>query len=176
VKPRFFGILLLLSLIAPVVTGLTVLHFQRKAVRKQVKNRILEGIPNSELTLIKISPENKNIRWKHSKEFEYKGEMYDVVRTEKHGDTTYYYCWWDNQETLLNQKLNENISMELGQNATNKSTKNKLISFYKSLYFSEEILEIEHPFYIPQNPNETKSLIDLAREGQNPAVPPPEMA
>jgi hypothetical protein len=176
VKPRFFGILLLLSLIAPVVTGLTVLHFQRKAVRKQVKNRILEGIPNSEFTLIKISPESKNIRWKHSKEFEFKGEMYDVVRTEKHGDTTYYYCWWDNQETLLNQKLNENISMELGQNATNKSTKNKLISFYKSLYFSEEILDIKHPFYIPQNPNEIKSLIDLGREGQNPAVPPPEMA
>jgi hypothetical protein len=66
--------------------------------------------------------------------------------------------------------------MEWGKNATNKSTKNKLLSFYKSLYFSEEILDIKHPFYIPQNPNETTSLIDLGREEQNPAVPPPEMA
>ena len=176
VKPRFFGILLLLSLIAPVVTGLTMLHFQRKAVRKQIKHRILEGISNSELTLVKISPENKNIRWKHSKEFEYKGEMYDIVRSEKHGDTTYYYCWWDNKETHLNQRLTETLSMEWGKNETNKSTKNKLLSFYKSLYFSEEILEIEHLLYIPQNPKETNFLIDLGRKGQNPAVPPPEMA
>lgn len=168
--------MLLVSLIAPVLTGLTVLHFQRKALRKDVKHRILEGIPKSELTLVKISPENKNIRWKHSKEFEYNGEMYDVVRTEKHGDSTFYYCWWDNKETHLNQKLNETLLMELGKNASRNTTKNTLIDYFKSLFFIEELGN--SPMYIAANGTNWVNYleVDLPINLGNPAVPPPEMA
>ncbi len=167
--------MLLVSLIAPVLTGLTVLHFQRKALRKQVKHRILEGIPKSELTLVKISPENKNIRWKHSKEFQYNGEMYDVVRSEKHGDTIYYFCWWDNKETKLNQKLNETLSLELGKNASRNTTKSALVDYFKSLFFIENL--VEPPFQVAATQtNWVKYLgMDLPLYSDKPSVPPPEL-
>lgn len=110
---------------------------QQKQIKREVKWKLIEAVDRSELVLIKFSEEDKRtqLNWKHSKEFEYKGEMYDIAETEVHGDTTFYWCWWDHEETALNKQLNRLFSFALGNSPTHKQSQEKLIQIFKSLYF-----------------------------------------
>jgi hypothetical protein len=47
------------------------------------------------------------LRWEDPGEFEYDGQMYDVVETWTVGGTVYYRCFWDREETRLNNQLRE---------------------------------------------------------------------
>ena len=47
----------------------------------------------------------EELDWKHSKEFEYNGKMYDVISVQKGRDSISYTCWLDKEETELNIKL-----------------------------------------------------------------------
>lgn len=132
-------ILLLFVLFAPFAITYGVLQYQKSVVRHQVKWDLIEGISRKELVLIKVSANNRDLlKWKHSKEFEYDNQMYDVVETQTNGDTTYYWCWWDNEETILNKKLSSLISSLFDHNPVNQETQNKFASFFKSLYSSTQ--------------------------------------
>lgn len=113
---------------------------QQKQVKREVKWKLIEGVDRSELVLFKFTEEDKKtqLSWKHSKEFEYKGEMYDIAETELHGDTTYYWCWWDYEETTLNKQLDQLFSFALGNSPVHKQNQEKIIQIFKSLYFVEE--------------------------------------
>lgn len=113
---------------------------QQKQVKREVKWKMIEGVDRSELVLFKFTEEDKKLQlnWKHSKEFEYKGEMYDIAESEFHGDTTYYWCWWDYEETALNKQLDQLFSFALGNSPTHKQNQEKIIQIFKSLYFIEE--------------------------------------
>lgn len=89
-----------------------------------------------DLVLLKFgkSENESKLRWKHSKEFEYKGQMYDIVETKLSGDTILYWCWWDNDETKLNKKLTNLVADILGNNQQNKENNKRLVQFLKSLY------------------------------------------
>jgi hypothetical protein len=97
---------------------------------------IIKGIDKEELVLLKFSEEEalKELKWKHSKEFEYKGEMYDIVETKKFNDITYYWCWWDHKETQLNQQLKELVTSIFNQNPQKNQKESQLISFYNLLF------------------------------------------
>lgn len=100
---------------------------------------MIAGIEREELELLKFTEKEKQnlLNWKHSKEFEYNGEMYDIVETSIVGDTTYYWVWWDKEETKLNRQLDELVSFALGNNPKNQENQKRLHKFFKSLYFTE---------------------------------------
>ncbi|NLJ08570.1 MAG: hypothetical protein GX437_12990 [Sphingobacteriales bacterium] len=138
-KSKVLGILLIFSFVAPVFTTYFVLKYQQKQIKREIKWRMIAGIDKKELVLLKFTKEEKKtlLRWEHSKEFEYKGEMYDVVDSKTIGDTTYYWLWWDNEETRLNKELKKLVFFTLGNNQKNQENKNHLYKFYKSLYVTE---------------------------------------
>jgi hypothetical protein len=72
--------------------------------------------------------------------------MYDITSTEIHGDTTYYWCWWDYEETKLNKQLKGLVAGALGKDPRNKEHQNRLINFFKSLFFVETVHEINNGF------------------------------
>ncbi|MBL0073270.1 MAG: hypothetical protein IPP34_16265 [Bacteroidetes bacterium] len=82
---RTLGIFLLASLVFVLMGSFIGLQLQRKAVRKSVKWKMLEGIPANQLVCLKFSKTNVDdlLNWKHSKEFSYKEEMYDIVYKRK---------------------------------------------------------------------------------------------
>lgn len=127
-------------MVAPITTAYTVLKKQQKKVKREVKWKLIEGVDRSELVLFKFTEEEKRTQldWKHSKEFAYKGEMYDIAEKEVHGDTTYYWCWWDYEETALNKQLSQLFSFALGNSPVHKQSQEKIIQLYKSLYFIED--------------------------------------
>lgn len=77
------------------------------------------------------------LNWEHSKEFEFHNQMYDVVESETHGDSIFYWCWWDHEETTLNKELSAWVLKALGKDPQNKETRNELIDFYKHLFYEE---------------------------------------
>ena len=100
-KGKLTGIFLLLCLVVPIATTFTFLHFHKKQIRREVKRKIIAGIDKNELILLRLSEieSQTKLNWKHSKEFEFNQQMYDIVETEVKGDTIYYWCMRDTKET-----------------------------------------------------------------------------
>jgi len=151
------------------------LNHQRYQIKREVKWKIIEGIDKSELVLIHLSKAEAKERldWEHSKEFEFEGEMYDVVEFEEAPDSVKYWCWWDHEETALNQNLAEVVSNLLGNHPDKKEKEQKLISFYQSL-FSEKIFHWEAlQFTSISNPIENYQF-NLKIYSNNIPTPPPQ--
>ncbi len=72
-------------------------------VQQKIKYEIKTNLSKNDLSLIIVTPENEDdILWiKAGKEFNYSGEMYDVVRTENKSQGKYYYCIKDTKEKQL---------------------------------------------------------------------------
>lgn len=132
-------LLLLTTLIMPIISTYTWLYYQKKAIKKEIKHTICKNIDKSNLVLIKLTQKQQDyqLKWQHSKEFEYKNEMYDIVSKKTIGDTTYFWCWWDSKETALNKQLAKLTNFIFGNNNKQKEKKETLKNFYKSIYFQE---------------------------------------
>lgn len=100
---------------------------------------MIEGLNREDLVLLKFTEsETRSVLiWKHSKEFEFRGQMYDIVEAEHRGDSVYYWCWWDHEETRLNKQLNELVAHAMGKNQASKENSRRIIDFLKILYYKE---------------------------------------
>jgi hypothetical protein len=116
-------------------------------LRKEIKRKIVAGLNEDELVLLKFAKADllKKLKWKHSREFEFNGEMYDIVSVKKSSDSIEYYCWWDSEESLLNKKLMALVGLTLADLPENRELQFCLSYFYKTIYFQQESeLEIFH--------------------------------
>lgn len=143
-KQKLIAISLLFILTAPVATLYVYMQFEKKAIKKELKWKMIAGIDQEELVLLKFSKEETEtkLNWKHSKEFEYKGQMYDVVSSEIKEDTIYYYCWWDHEETKLNKKLKALVANAFDKDEDNQQ-KQKNLHTYLWSFFCTDIFEWE---------------------------------
>jgi len=139
VKSIIISIFLFFCLVAPIAVTFTWLHSQKKQVRKEVKWKMIAGLDKEELVLLKFTKAESQTElcWKHSKEFEYSDQMYDIVDRDIMGDTIYYWCWWDHEETSLNKKLKELVAFALGNDTKSQDTQKRLANFLKSLFHSK---------------------------------------
>nr|WKN38413.1 hypothetical protein K4G66_06825 [Tunicatimonas sp. TK19036] len=175
-KSKISGIFLLICLGLPLLVTHTWLQHQKVTIRRQVKRRIIAGLHRDELVLLTFTKKEAQtlLRWEHAHEFEYRGQMYDIVESDVESDTLKYWCWSDDEETQLNQQLSKLLAIALGHSPQNKEKQKQLIQFYKSLYFLKA-----SDWRIPSIPTEqtfclyylTYSSISL-----NPPKPPPRLA
>lgn len=135
-KGKVISLLLFLCLVAPIAVTFTFLHYQKVQIRRKVAREITNSEDHDGLVLLKFTEKEAQtlLRWEHSREFEFADQMYDIVKTETHGDTTYYWCWWDEAETKLNQQLNKLLVGAQDQGPPNTTDQEKLANFFKSLY------------------------------------------
>lgn len=127
-------------MIAPLGITYSYLANQRKIIKRKVKHQIIDGINRSELVYLKFSlaDSQSKLNWKHAKEFEYKGEMYDIVEKEIIGDSIAYWLWWDHEETALNKQLS-GILAGLRQNNRDLQKHEQLfVSMLKLVYLENE--------------------------------------
>lgn len=174
---KFSGILLLLCLAAPLIVTYSWLQLEKYQIKSEVKWRMIEGIDKSELVFLKLSnTEVQNeLKWKHSREFEYKGEMYDVVEKMVKADSTFYWLWWDHEETALNQRLSDLLAQTVGQSQENKNNHKRLYQFLNTLYFCSTIDWQALIPYSSQDLN-TTYLNNYKSFSSNPPTPPPDLA
>lgn len=128
-------IILIISLFFPLGGSFIFLQIQRQLIKKEIKHRIIEGIDKDELVVLRFTrtESEEKLRWKESREFEYGGEMYDIVDSESGGDTVTYWCWWDRAETKLNKHLNEQASRTSEHNPWNQENLKRITTFLQSL-------------------------------------------
>ncbi|MFN3344621.1 MAG: hypothetical protein ACK412_03120 [Chloroherpetonaceae bacterium] len=129
------SLLVLLSLFVPFSTTYLWLHIQKRLIKKEVKAKLIRGIDKSELTHFTFSKTQvqTELRWEHHKEFEYKGEMYDVVETEVKGDSIHYVCWHDKAETKLNKRLKTLIAQATSGSPEHQKRESLCYQLLKSL-------------------------------------------
>jgi len=141
-------ILFILALTLPFIGVYGWLNFEKSAVRKSVKHRLMEGIPKDELVQFTFAKKDTAIilKWIHSKEFEYQGEMYDIVTRYYSEDSVKYDLWWDHEETELNRKLAQLTNALINQNPEEQSRTNYINFVIKSMLFENQQVVISHPF------------------------------
>ena len=114
------------------------LHHQKHLVKKEVKRQMISGIDKKDLELLKFSKKETQtkLRWEHSKEFEYKGQMYDIVEKIVKEDSVYYWCWWDHEETKLNKELSSLANNAFRDDPKKQKRQQQLFSYLNSLFFT----------------------------------------
>jgi hypothetical protein len=134
-----------------------------------MKVKIRKTLKDEELTLIIVSDQNSNaFFWFDSgKEFRYKGEMYDVVKTIIKDKSTYYYC-------INDKKENELIALFHKNNTTKKDKNNLLKRVFSVVPFPKQNLSISinPPFYFVYYFIEFKYKLDKLKI----STPPPKIA
>lgn len=137
-KVRLLSIFLLFSIFIPGTATYLWMRNARRTLRREVKHQMMADAAKDQLVQLKFhqAEAEKVLRWKHSREFQFKREMFDVVHTEYRGDSVIYHCWWDHEETFLNQKLNEVLASLFNQAPQKQEREKSLQSFYKNLFVS----------------------------------------
>ena len=104
------------------------------AIKKEIKNIIKHGVPDKNLSLIKVSVDDAKkqaeMEWLEDHEFRYQGQMYDVVRSYTSNDTSYFYCINDKQEEHLFSALDKHIGQHSKKTDANSS---KALNIYKNI-------------------------------------------
>lgn len=170
---KFLSIVLIVSLVAPLGIGFVTLHLQKIQIRKIVSETLLNGVEEGEIIELKftVAQAKTLLKWEHSKEFEYKGQMFDVIEQKIIGDTITYKCWWDRRESAINQQLDELIAKALGNDPFHKDRELKLMDFLKKLF----IVQVQDPLTITE-PIRPVHFIYLERAtglSPKPSFPPP---
>jgi hypothetical protein len=114
------------------------LSHQKKMVRKEVKRMMIKGLDHNDLitfTFTEVQVQNE-LKWKHSKEFEYKGNMYDIVTSKKEDGRYTYTCWLDKKETKLNRELAKLFGEKWNKEKTDYQNGTYLAHFVDSLFFN----------------------------------------
>lgn len=174
-KRKIGAILLLLLLTSPVWMVTLWTQLQIYSLRHEIKERIIAGLDPSELELLAFTKfqADKELDWEHEGEFEYRGEMFDVVRKMERADSVYFWCWKDEEETELNKDLERMLAMEKENQPLQKSQKEQLVKLLKSQFISQsgDLFEIS---FTQKTISHTPYTETYLNRFIAPAIPPPK--
>ncbi len=163
---QLISISLLFALSVPLGSTWLIFAGQKQRIGREVEKRIQTGVEEGELVLLRIPralEENPDRRFQrmHAREFRYQGVMYDVVRQEQRGDTTWYWCILDWDDTDLHNRLDEDLSRQPDGDPARRQAGERLQRFWQALYWNgafEDILSTltfpyVEPFCVTGKPN-----------------------
>ncbi|MDX1652970.1 MAG: hypothetical protein R3277_10790 [Brumimicrobium sp.] len=111
---RISALLLLLVVSIPFWGSYGWLKYEKYTLKKSLKKEL--SLISEEEHFVHFTFNLKDtaahLKWEHSKEFEYRGEMYDIVSRKYSGDSVTYKLWWDQRETTLNRRLAELVDLK----------------------------------------------------------------
>jgi hypothetical protein len=122
-KHVFVG--LIIGVLLAVSVGMfPVFKMKQYVIRKEIKRRIKNSIPEEELHVLTFHSPESDVEWvREGKEFILGDRMYDVVHQEIKGDSTVFHCVNDKEEAILFAHLEDYVQKELQGNS--KQSKKK---------------------------------------------------
>jgi hypothetical protein len=135
---RLLSLILILYLMILSWVPQIVFHHQQVRVRKEMKTLIKNGVPENKRLLFyddELTADAVNLKWIHDWEFQYKGEMYDILKKEVRNGRLVYTCIHDVKESGLFAKLDEMVDKQMQSNAPAKEQRKLFQNFFTSLYF-----------------------------------------
>lgn len=135
-----FSLLLLCALWLPMGSAWLAFAHRKHVISSEVKKRIRQGVNDSELVLLHIPLElEKNpdhtFKRMHAGEFRYQGVMYDIARQELRGDTTWYWCILDWDDTELHNQIEQKTNKTPARDPAQRENSERLHRFWLSLFF-----------------------------------------
>jgi len=153
----------------PIIVQLGLL-FQHK---NSIRNSIAESFDKEDMILFEFThQEIKKLDWEHEREFKYQGNMYDVVEQEQHGNKHLLWCYKDDKEKKLKEKITHFLAFGFDDDVQKNDSQKKLSNFYNGLYYQ---LNKQELIYFPF---ETQTLFldsfNLLKTYFPPSYPPPK--
>lgn len=144
-KRKIYIGIFIIALFVPFSGTYLFLQWQKRAIKHQVKEQLIQGPDSASLVTLQFSKEDAAnlLRWEHDREFEYHQQMYDVVSVEDIGDSLSYLVWPDKKESALNQKLTVLLDHIMQRNPANSDKQKQIKDFSKQLYYVAKISPIE---------------------------------
>lgn len=172
---KFISILLILVVVFPTWISIPFLQYEKYLTKKTIKKKILSEIDRSELVLLGFHSDEvlTKLDWEHASEFEFNNEMYDVVEKKVVGDSVYFWCWWDYEETSLNRRLKRLVKESMAENPEIPEHSRRLSEYLHSLYFEDcqnymDVASVAEGYH--QNYNNTYNSLTFP-----PPIPPPQV-
>ena len=98
------------------------IHFTKSYIHSAIeKKEIHEKIILLSFKKSDIEQGKVDFKWKHKKEFRYKGGMYDIVERIETEDSIHFYCFYDHKENLLEANFNKHFERERDDKKHNSS-------------------------------------------------------
>lgn len=149
-------------------------YVQKFSIKLEIsKVNDITKVKNDRLVMLKFdTKEIANIRWEHEREFEYKGQMYDVLKKDSSKDSIIYWCYWDREETEVNEKIKLAVSEISPSGNSGPENEKRISDFLKGMYCNSLPLflsEIYFPRFVFFNQN-----MRIAKFVQI-FIPPPEI-
>lgn len=115
------------------------LESERFAVQHEVQTEIKKSVPPEALDLLVFHKNevNTTLNWKHDKEFEFNGEMFDVIYEQVNGDSVYYWCWADHEESALNKQMDQWVHFLLNGSSHSKDRQATINYFLHHLFTAQ---------------------------------------
>ena len=153
-------------------------EFSHYQLKKEIKLVLKQGVPRNKLVIFEFDKNQLGeLIWLKKNEFNYQGNLFDVVRSHVTTEgKTYMECISDTQETQLFKKLDQTVSINLGDERNPSPLSNWLKTLHFPLSFA--FFEIKIPNFNStylQKPNFHFEELILRTTGEIES-PPPEKA
>jgi hypothetical protein len=110
------------------------MKLQTAQIRHDVRERMLSGIEDEALVVLKFSSADLDkLSWHRDDEFEFQGEMYDVVERRMDGDTFVLACWPDHAESRLHRQMEELIASATQDDPLRRTVLQHVFDFLKTI-------------------------------------------
>lgn len=142
-------IILLMALVNPMYYAYVGYHVELKKIKKEVKHQLISNTLKDDLVAFRFNMESesfKSLHWKHSREFQYKGKMFDIVEADTLKGYVNYLCFPDKQETALNEEFNDLLNERYASDRPSNNKQKLLSNFVKSLFIEDEKIESNFVF------------------------------
>jgi hypothetical protein len=146
---RIISIIFLGLLVMKIGGYFAFLSIQQIILKEEAKERIIQTFSNRELAKLSFSNEEfAKIDWQEQdKEFYFQGKLYDIVRSEFKGKNHVLYCFSDEKETVIYDKILQ-ISEKQNDELPLKNTMVSLLNILLLKYTLPEIFQFERKTFI----------------------------
>lgn len=108
--------------------------------KSNIRNSVLQAIqsgvaPEALIVFIFTEEESQNLNWKKSHEFEFEGEMYDIVETKIEEGAYHYTCFHDTKETKFKRRTFKLLGSLLLPENDSQSDQNTNLKLVKTQFF-----------------------------------------
>jgi hypothetical protein len=118
------------------------LKFQKRLIRNSVKELIYSGLSNSQLSRIVVNTSDSDyLLWHHHDEFEFQGNMYDLISIESSKDSIVYLCFLDEKESAINIYIDQQAKSIWSHSPFANDFETKLVDFIQKVFPPENIMD-----------------------------------
>jgi len=133
---RIIALLLFCSLAFPFMGTYGWLLLSKHLLKREIRQQILSGMAREHLVLLSFSSSDasRELRWEHSGEFAWQGNMYDIVEQTITEDSCIFLCYPDHRESALNREIASLVETCLGHSPIQKENQQQLNRWLQMTY------------------------------------------